>query len=260
MAQTAVQSFPRQHDRELQTRPRNEHTNVARLNVSETERLISLVAGGALAVFGLSRRSLPGFVVAALGGGLVCRGMTGHCNVYQALGVNTADHSPQASIPAGHGAKVEESITINKSPEELFRFWRDLTNLSRFMSHVKSVTTTGVNLSHWVVEGPFGNVEWDAEIITEKPNELIGWKSLQGSTVDTAGSVHFQKAPGDRGTEVKVSLKYNPPGGQVGAAVAWLLGLDPKQLVRDDLRRFKQLMETGTVATNAGGQPRGQCC
>ncbi len=259
MAQTAVQAPPRRQH--VQTHHvRDAHTNVARLNVGETERVLSLAGGSALAVAGLAQRSLGGLILAGLGGFLVYRGLTGHCSAYQALGVNTADHSRQASIPAGQGVKFDESVTINRPAEELFQFWRQFENLPRFMSHVKSVKQAGPHRSHWVVDAPMGTVEWDAEIITERPNELIGWKSVEGSMVDTAGSVHFQKAPGDRGTEVKVSLKYNPPLGQLGAAVAWLVGLDPAKMVREDLRRFKSLMETGTVATNVQGQPRGQCC
>jgi uncharacterized membrane protein len=248
MAMTATQAppqrreeFPRQ-EHPLQTHAREGRTNVARLNVGETERVLSLIGGGLLGVTGLCRRSPGGLMLAGLGGGLVYRGLTGHCCCYEALGVSTARHSDQASIPAGQGARVDQSVTINKSPEELFQFWRRLENLPRFMTHVKSVKQTGGNRSHWVVEGPVGNVEWDALIITETPNEMIAWKSLEGSTVDTAGSVHFARAPG--GTEVKVELKYNLPLGQVGAAVAWLLGQDPARQVREDLHRLKQLMES----------------
>jgi len=263
MAQATAQARPQRPNRaprQVQRYPLQGRTNLASINVGETERVLSLLGGSALTVAGLSQRSLAGLLLAGLGGGLVYRGLTGHCPMYESLKVNTAGHSPQASIPAGHGVKFDESVTILKSPEELFRFWRNLENLPRFMTHVKSVKNLGNKRSQWMVEGPMGNVEWDAEIITEKENELIGWRSLEGSQVDTAGSVHFKKAPGNRGTEVKVSLKYLPPGGQLGAAVAWLLGQDPAKQVREDLRRFKQLMETGTVATNNEGRPRGQCC
>lgn len=246
-----------QQTRQVQSHPQRGRTNITRYNVGDTDRTLSLVGGGLLAFTGMADRSLGGLLMAGLGGYLIYRGLSGHCSLYQALDIDTAAHSRQASIPAGHGVKFDESVTIMKSPEELFRFWRQPENLPRFMSHVKSVTPTGGNRWHWVVEGPFGGVAWDAEIITEKQNELIGWRSLEGSQVDTAGSVHFQKAPGDQGTEVKVSLKYNPPGGQVGAAAAWLLGLDPRKLVREDLRRLKRLMETGTLATNDEGRPRG---
>src|SRR5262249_62383394 len=125
----------------------------------------------------------------------------GHCLCYQNLGVSTArKRSDHVSIPAQHGIKVEESITILKSPEELYRCWRDLENLPCFMQHLESVRPMGGNQSHWVAKGPMGShVEWDAEVLTERENEVIGWRSLEGSAVDTAGSVHFTRAPGNRG-------------------------------------------------------------
>src|SRR5262249_24401393 len=135
-----------------------------------------------------------------------------------------------------------------------------LTNLPRVWGHLESVQPTGPGRSHWVARGPLGTrVEWDAEIITERDNELIGWRSLARSEMDTAGSVHFTPAPGDRGTEVKVVLKYDPPAGKLGAVLARMFGEDPETEIREGLRRFKCLMETGTLPTNHGGQPRGRC-
>jgi uncharacterized membrane protein len=230
------------------------------INVGENERWASLLGGGLLAAYGLSRGTLGGLLLAAAGGSLVYRGATGHCNLYGALGINTADQrGPHTSIPAGHGVKIDTSITILRSPQELYSFWRNLDNLPRIMCHVESVRSTGGNRSHWTVRGPLGHrAEWDAEIINEKENELIAWRSVAGSEVDTAGSVHFTPAPGDRGTEVRVVLKYDPPAGKVGAAVAWLFGRAPGQQVQEELRRFKQLMETGTMPT-IEGQPMGHC-
>jgi uncharacterized membrane protein len=148
-------------------------------------------------------------------------------------------------------------VTILRPREELYRFWRDFSNLPRIMRHLQSVQTTGDGRSHWVARGPLGiPIEWDAEIITERENELIGWRSVGDSEVDTAGSVHFTSAPGDRGTEVRVVLKYDPPAGKLGSAVAWLLGKAPDQQIREDLRRFKWVMETSTVPT-IEGQPHG---
>src|SRR5207248_10434737 len=129
----------------------------------------------------------------------------------------------------------------------------------RVMSHLESVRTTSPSQSHWVAKGPLGTkFEWDAEIYTERPNELISWRSLPGSEVDTTGSVHFLRAPGGRGTEVKVVLKYDPPAGKVGAAVAGLFLQSPGEQIKDDLGRFKALMEAGEWPTTEG-QPRGQC-
>src|SRR5258708_4247140 len=146
------------------------------VNVGDMERWASLLGGGLLAGFGLSRLSVGGLAVAAVGGAVMYRGLTGHCYVYGALGLNTAEpHGPATAIPAGHGIKVEKVVTINRSPEELYRFWRNLENLPRFMHHIRAIKTQG-NRSHWVVGAPLGaKVEWDAEIINEKNNELIAW-------------------------------------------------------------------------------------
>jgi uncharacterized membrane protein len=143
--------------------------------------------------------------------------------------------------------KVEKAVTVNRSPEELYHFWRHLENLPRFMSNLEEVHENG-NRSHWVAKGPLGTkVEWDAEVINEKPNELIAWRSLDGAEVDNAGSVHFERLPGGRGTEVKVTLKYDPPAGKAGAAVAKLFGRDAEQEIEEDLRHFKQIMEAGEI-------------
>jgi uncharacterized membrane protein len=180
-------------------------------------------------------------------GGLRLGRWTGHCHAYEALGFSSAEHSDQTSIPSGQGIKVEHDVTIQKPADELFRFWRTLDNLPRIMRHLNSVEDLGNGRSRWNAKGPFGDVQWEAEIITERPGELIGWRSLENSTIQTAGSVHFRRAPGDRGMEVKVVLSYNPPGGQVGHALAWLAGSDPKAEIREDLRNFKRTMETASA-------------
>ncbi len=229
------------------------------INVGDRERWLSVLGGTALGVYGLSRRSLGGMALAAAGGSLLWRGLSGHCSLYGALGINTAQPLGRAtSIPAGHGVRVDESITINKPASELYNFWRNLENLGRFMQHLQSVRAHG-NRSHWTACGPFGiPVEWEAEIITDRPNELIGWRSVSGSEVETAGSVHFRQLQGDRGTQVRVELKYNPPARKAGAALAGLFGHSAQQQIRDVLRRLKQFMETGEIPTTAG-QPHGKC-
>ncbi|MEX2119352.1 MAG: YgaP-like transmembrane domain [Pirellulales bacterium] len=222
-------------------------------NVGEVERIASAVAGAALAAYGLRRGSLGGLVLAATGGGLLYRGLTGHCYLYQALGVNTTaePRGPATSVPAGQGAKVEASLVVDRSPAELFRFWRNLENLPRIMTHLESVSQTSQTGSHWVAQAPLGTVvEWDAEIINERENELIAWRSLVGSTVDNAGSVHFEPA-GPGATRVKVSLKYDPPGGKLGVAAAKLLGEEPQRQIDEDLQRFKQMMEAASLPPGA---------
>jgi len=228
------------------------------INVGATERLISLLGGGIMAAYGLTRGNVSGVLLAGTGVALAYRGATGHCQMYETFGVSSAEHKPTTAIRAKHGVKIEESVTILKSRDELFAYWRRLENLPRFMPHLISVKELDGVRSHWVARGLTANVEWDAEIINERPGEMIAWRSLPDSEVATAGSVHFQAAPGNRGTEVKVSLNYDPPAGKVGATIAWLAGRDPKSQIREDLRTFKRMMETGTVITTAG-QPRGKC-
>jgi uncharacterized membrane protein len=221
------------------------------LNVGQVERWASIAAGGGLVLVGLSRRSIGGAIAALAGGALVYRGATGHCACYSALGINTAQqHSPAIGVRAEHGFKVERSLTINRSPEELFEFWRNLENLPRIMDHLVSVRQLDANRSHWIAKGLLGStVEWDAEIHNEREDELIAWRSLPGAQVDTAGSVHFEPASNGRGTIVRVSLKYDPPGGKVGATIANLLGDGVEQHLHEDLWRFKQFMEAGEVPT-----------
>jgi uncharacterized membrane protein len=218
------------------------------VNVGDAERLLSLTGGGLLALVGLKEGSLFGLGLAAVGAGLVYRGVTGHCPVYNRFGVSTADeHSPVASVAAGKGFKVVESVAVQRSAEDLYRMWRDFERLPRFMSHLLSVRTEG-RRSHWIARGPAGSkVEWDAEVINEDPGRMIAWRSLQGSRVDTAGSVHFTPLGGERGTQVTVTLKYDPPGGKLGSWVAWLFGEEPSLQIRDDLRRFKQMAEAGEI-------------
>jgi uncharacterized membrane protein len=151
------------------------------------------------------------------------------------------------------GSIVKKSIIINKTPEELYQFWRNFENLPVFMKHLESVRITGEGRSHWVAKAPAGeSVEWDAEVIEDRPNELIAWRSLEGADVDNSGSVRFERAPGNRGTIVKVDIEYNPPGGVIGKAVAKLFGEEPGQQVYDDLRCFKQVMEVGEVIVSDG--------
>lgn len=228
------------------------------VNVSDFERWLSLIGGSALGILGLSRRSLSGLAISAVGGALVYRGISGHCSLYGAMGINTAHHGPATSVPAGHGIKVDESVTINRPVADVFHFWRRFENLPRIMNHLESVISSGGNRFHWVARGPLGTrVEWDAEIFNERPNELIAWRSLKGSDVDTAGSVHFVSLPNGRGTEVRVVFKYDPIAGKAGAWAAQLFGREPSQQVREDLRRFKALMETSETPTTSG-QPQGQ--
>jgi uncharacterized membrane protein len=168
------------------------------------------------------------------------------------LGVTALDimNAQQLATTAGaHGGLSQvNTITINRSPEEVYKFWRDFRNLPRFMTHLESVEVTGETRSHWVAKALGGGiVEWDAEITEDRPNQSIAWRSLEGADVDNWGSVRFDQAPGKRGTEVRVEIEYNPPGGALGAGIAKIFGQAPEQKIKDDLFRFKQVMETGEV-------------
>lgn len=152
---------------------------------------------------------------------------------------------------------VKRSVVINRPAEELYNFWHDIQNLPRFMYHLQSVQTIDDRRSHWVTKGPGGKrVEWDAEITDDRPNELIAWRSLEGSDVYNAGSVRFEPRPGGRGTIVRVDMEYYPPGGPAGTAVAMLFNESPEQQIYDDLKRFKQIVETGEVL-RSDGSPEG---
>ena len=229
-------------------------------NVAHAERWLPVIDGSALTAYGLKRRSAPGFLIGALGAALVWRGATGYCPVYGAAGFSTAeeDDGRQVSVPYGRGIQVEKTVTINASPESLYQFWRNFENLPRFMENLESVEVIDSKRSRWVADGPAGmDAGWEAEIINEIPNELIGWRSVEGSRISNAGSVHFTPASGGRGTEVKVVLRYDPPGGKLGAVISRMFGEDPDWQVQEDLRRLKMLIETGEIAT-IQDQPSGR--
>jgi len=215
-------------------------------NVGYNERMAGAIGGPLLALYGLTRGTPGGLVLAAGAGYLFYRSITGYCPIYQAAGLTTARG---ASEPL----HAEKSVTINRPAEDLYRFWRDFANLPRFMKHLDSVSTTGERRSHWVATGPAGSkVKWDAEITEDRPNELIAWRSLEGADVDNSGTVRFETATGGRGTVVHVVLDYNPPAGALGAAVAKLFGEAPQQQIAGDLRRFKNIMEAGEIPTTTG--------
>jgi uncharacterized membrane protein len=146
------------------------------------------------------------------------------------------------------GRPVRQSITVDRSPDEAYAYWRKLEQLPTFMEHLESVESRPDGTSHWKAKAPLGtSVEWDAEIIEDQPGQRIAWRSIEGSGIKNGGSVEFRRAPKDQGTEVVVEMSYEPPAGQLGAVVAKLLGEEPDIQVSDDLRRFKQLLEVGEV-------------
>jgi uncharacterized membrane protein len=218
------------------------------VNVGNAERAASTVGGAALALYGLSRFSLGGLALAAIGGMLAYRGLSGHCDVYQALDI---DRGPTSTgvVEGNLGVKIEKSVTVNAPPERVHAFWRNFENLPKIMSHLDRVKVLSDTRSRWVVKAPVGmKVEWEAEIINDKPNELIAWRSTGNPLVDHAGSVHFERTPDGAGTIVRVSLQYDPPGGQFGHAVAALFNEDAGAQIEHDLQEFKKAFEEGRLA------------
>jgi len=196
------------------------------------QRWGALIGGSALLIYGVTRRSPSGVALAAAGGTLAYLG---------------------AKAGTQREPMAHSSVLLNCSPEEAYSYWRDFENLPRFMHHIETVTVQDNRRSRWVAIGPIGaRVHWDAEIVDERVNERISWRSLPGSDVYVEGSVEFHRAPADRGTLVTAHIRYEPPAGALGAAVAKIFGKDPNFLMRRDLSRFKALVETGEVPTIRG--------
>jgi len=198
----------------------------------------------AVVAFGLSRRSMPGMAIAAAAAPVAYRGITG-----QWPGFARAHADTRTALSGDRGIHVREAIRLEVPREEVYRFWRRLENLPRFMTHVKQVTELGERRSHWVASGPGGSsFAWDADIINEIENDVIGWQSRPESDIATAGSVHFSTVRGGRSTQVTVHLQYAAPAGRAGRLLAHVLGRDPASMIREDLRRLKQLLESGEIA------------
>jgi len=223
-------------------------------NVNHVERLISAIAGVGLIGVALARRSWTGAALAGVGGALLQRGLTGYCALYETLGLKSAaaNHNllGRRKVKTAQAVKIDQIIQVNRSAEDLYRFWRQLDNLPRVIGHFKSVEVINDRLSHWVLQTPPGvpAIEWDSEIINEVDNELIGWRSLSGSDIEHAGSVHFERSPDGRSTRVRVRLQYRPPGGRLAAEFARVLAEDPERMIANGLRRFKETMEREAVS------------
>jgi uncharacterized membrane protein len=225
------------------------------INIGQNERWLHLAGGAALLALGAVRGGFMRWVLTAIGGTLLYQGVTGHSPMYQMMGMNTAlkTGTRNAAVPQQQGIHVTRVITINRPIEELYAYWRNFENLPRIMHHVESVRVLDDKRSHWKVKAPAGmSVEWDAEIVNEERNKVIGWRSLPDAQIPNAGSVRFNEAYGGRGTELTVQLEYVPPAGEIGAAIAKLFGKEPSVQIDEDLRRFKQMMEAGEMASTAG--------
>jgi uncharacterized membrane protein len=194
-----------------------------------------LIAGSALAVFGISRRSNAGLALAAAGGAIAYFG------------------TRAASSDATDESLARGSVLVNCSAQDAYRRYRNLEDLPKFMHHLKSVTKIGEGQYRWVALGPLGtSIQWDSEIIEDREGEFISWRSLPGSELTAAGAVRFQTAPTGRGTTITATTHFDHPAGKLGAAVAKLFGKDPSFLMQQDLRRLKALIEAGEIPTIAG--------
>lgn len=218
--------------------------------VSELERWAGLAAATAAMAYGLSRRSAAGMMLAAGAMPLAYRSYTGQWpGGNGGVGrIGGAAKETRVALSGERGIHIRESVRVERPVEDLYRFWRELENLPSFMSNLESVTDLGNGRSHWCAKGPAAvRVEWDAEIINEVPDKVIGWRSLPDSDVVTAGSVNFRPVRDGRATQIDVHLQYAPPAGKAGALVATLAGSNPERLIREDLGRMKQLLETGEI-------------
>jgi uncharacterized membrane protein len=217
----------------------------SRRNISEAERWGSMTAGVALALYGLTRPKTSAWILAGFGALLFRRGATGHCHTYDLLGFSTASSRDTTRVLGGSGGShVDESITIARPVGDVYRFWRALENLPRFMNHLESVERVTDTLSRWRAKGPAAtSVEWNAEIINEVPDKVIAWRSLEGSDLVNAGSVRFEEADQGRSTRLHVRMQYSPPGGKAGDTVARLIGHDPATGIREDLQRLRDILE-----------------
>ncbi len=195
-------------------------------------RWAPLIAGGALVTLGLTRKSKAGAAIAATGGLVALAG---------ALAGVRREFVAQCSM------------TLNCSPEEAYRFWRNVENLPLFMRHLESVTLREDGRSRWTARGLTGaQIIWEAETVSDQPDSFLSWRSLPDSDVNVEGSVEFRRLPGTRGTLVKTLLKCSAPDRALGLTLGKLLGKDPNFLMRQDLRRFKALIETGEIPTIEG--------
>lgn len=209
------------------------------INLNWPERYISIAAGVKFTFSGLKglfKSPLFSLLKLGAGGYLLNRGISGHCDIYEAIGKNSQE-------PVD--VTIKSAFVIDKPRKAVYDFWRKLDNLPMFMNHLESVEQLDDTRSHWVLRLPtgVGTVSWDAQIVKDRPGEVIGWSSLPDSIIDNAGKVFFRDAADGKGTIVDVIISYRPPAGGVGAGIANLLNPVFKNMVDTDVRNFKQYMD-----------------
>jgi uncharacterized membrane protein len=213
-------------------------------SLADVENWLALGTGALLLLAGASRRSAAGVCLAASSAPLLYRGVTGYWPGI--VNGQRRRENTKTALGGQRGIHVRESVRLEMPVADVYRYWRRLENLPRFMAHLDRVTEGSDRKSHWVAAGPARvSVEWDAELINEVENKVLGWRSLPGSDIVSAGAVNFSAVRDGRSTQVSVHLQYAPPAGRTGALIASLFGREPSQTIREDLRRFKQLLETG---------------
>ncbi len=241
-------------DKSVRSEPKKDFTNVGTAG-----RVLSVLGGAALVYYGWSRKQSPlGKSLTTAGVYLILRGASGFCLVNEVLHVDTAHSKTE-------GFEITSSVTILKPRQEVYQFWRQLENLPKFMQYLEFVRQTGPKRWHWVAKIPkniiykekLTTIEWDAEIVQDEENSRIAWRSLPGSEVENSGEVRFTDAPANRGTVVQATISYHPPAGAAGKLAAKLLNPAFKELVKQDLRRFKRVLEAGEIPTIIG-QPSGR--
>jgi uncharacterized membrane protein len=223
-------------------------------NVPDNERVITGIGGALLGLMSLRHGGITGLLGLAAGGALVARAVTGHCPAYERLGMD--DQERQLADRQGwqSAAVTRETITINRPREQIYSFWRNVSNLSKVMSHVERIDLLDSKRSHWVVALPFGkSIEFDSQVTEDRPNERIAWRADEHADLRNSGWVEFREAPGGRGTDVIVQLSYEPPGGEIGRMAARAWPNSPGALLKNDLRQLKQKIESGELGLTGGG-------
>ncbi len=227
-------------------------------NVSGLERAVSVSVGGFLVLNAIRKRTVGSIAGAALGADLLYRGIGGHCQLYDALGIHAGRERKRGQGTEKSAPEVHAAITIGRSPDELYTFWRDQQNLPRIHGHFAEVTPIDDTKSHWRIHSPLeASFEWDSILTKQEAGREISWESLPGTQFPNQGSVQFRPAPGALGTEVRLWTKFEPPLGAAGRLAAKALRSVPRAITENTLRRFKSLVETGeipTLANNPSGR------
>lgn len=237
------------------TQPRDSHEQSgdgsSRTDSNRTKRAAVAVLGGTLLVRGLRRRSVRGAAMAAVGGWLLSRALGGRERLRRTLPSQSVLGSESETQPGTAGAaEVSRSVIVGESADDLYEIWRDPDRLSEIMGHFAEISEAGEDRLRWTVDGPAGrDVSWETRFVTEQPGEFLHWEAVDDVMVATEGRVRFSPAAGDRGTEVTLTVTFDPPGGSLGQAALERLGVVPEALVGTALGRFKSLAESGEIPT-----------